>query len=146
MKKGYDMKRRIRNETSVRLQCVMQKLDCCLRALPGCPAESRTGYTVTPGFFFLWYGRSRLRLGPYMRRSGRWKITWTRLVTCSMANQNNRNQKPPKPSDTQIPQPDLRFAIIRKTAKQTAKWARAQQKHPHKKICHWTQWCKPLCQ
>jgi hypothetical protein len=34
-----------------------------------------------------------------------------------------KNQKPPKPSDTQVPRPDLRIAI-EKTAKQTAKGAR----------------------
>ena len=55
-------------------------------------------------------------------------------------NQNTNNQKQGK---TQIPQPDLRLTI-RKTAKQTANGARAQQEKPQK-ICQGHSGKNPLC-
>jgi hypothetical protein len=51
-------------------------------------------------------------------------------------------QKAPKPKDdTQIPRPDLRFAIERKQRSKTKNGARAQTKHPEQKhkICQVTQ-------
>ena len=51
--------------------------------------------------------------------------------------------KPKTQGKTQIPQPDLRLTI-RKTAKQTANGARAQQEQPQK-ICQGHSGKNPLC-
>ena len=66
------------------------------------------------------------------------------MVACSVANQNNQKTKRPKTAGkTQIPQPDLRLTIKR-TAKQTANGAGAQQKQPQP-ICQGHSGKKPLC-
>ena len=58
-------------------------------------------------FFFLRFGRYSTRLGPCN----------------SVAIRHKNKPKTPKPSDMQVPRPDLRIAI-EKTAKQTAKGTR----------------------
>jgi hypothetical protein len=55
------------------------------------------------------------------------------VVACELANHKNQETKhTTKNGKTQIPRPDLRLTFPR-TAKQTAKGARAQQKQPQKK-------------
>jgi len=56
----------------------------------------------------------------------------------------NKTQKQPKKGDTQIPQPDLRFAIQQRS-KAKSERGRAQQKQPRTKICHGHSGIKPPC-
>ena len=101
---------------------------------------SPTGMT----FFFLWYGRSRSKARSLHEKKLLKKTsTWTQVVACSVANQQNQNKPPKTKGETQIPQPDLRLTIQR-TAKQTANGARAQQKQPQK-ICQGHSGNNPLC-
>ena len=84
-----------------------------------------------------------LRLGPYMRRSCLRKLPhghrWSHAAW-----QIIKTRTPPKTKGkTQIPQPDLRLTI-QKTAQQTVKGARAQQKQPQK-ICQGHSGKNPLC-
>ena len=72
-----------------------------------------------------------LRLGPYMRRSSK---NDNYIDTCGhvggQIRNKNKTKKPTTRSETQIPQPDLRFAI-RQRNKPKSERGRAQQKQPH---------------
>ena len=58
-----------------------------------------------------WPLNTLLRLGPYMRRSGRHEnSTWTRLVTCSMQIEMNRNTKKTQKNQRHA-NPPARFAF-----------------------------------
>ena len=96
-------------------------------------------------FFFLWCGRSRSKARSlHEKKLFKKTSTWTKVVACSVANHQNQNTNHQKhKGKTQIPQPDLRLTI-QKTAKQTAKGARAQQKQPQK-ICQGHSGKNPLC-
>ena len=94
--------------------------------------------------FFLRYGRSRSKarslhetrqLVRKLRHGRRWSHEAWQIIT---KNTNQQNQ-----GKTQIPQPDLRLTV-RKTAKQTAKGARAQQEKPQE-ICQGHSGRNPLC-
>jgi len=93
--------------------------------------------------FSLWYGRSRSKarslhenklLSRKLQHGHRWShANWQIIKT--------KKQNTPQKGKTQIPRPDLRLTFPR-TAKQTAKGARAQQKQPQKDLPK-TQWYKP---
>jgi len=85
-------------------------------------------------FFFLWYGRWRSKarslhenklLSRRLQHGHRWSHANWQII-------NTKTQTSQPKGKTQIPQPDLRLTIPR-TAKQTAKGARAQQKQPQKR-------------
>ena len=84
-----------------------------------------------------------LRLGPYMRRSCLRKLLHGHRWSHAAWQIIKTRTPPKKKGKTQIPQPDLRLTI-QKTAKQTAKGARAQQKQPQK-ICQGHSGKNPLC-
>ena len=96
-------------------------------------------------FFFLRCGRSRSKarslhenklLSRKLQHGHRWShANWQIMTT--------KHKTPQPKGKTQIPQPDLRLTITR-TAKQTAKGARAQQKQPQK-ICQGHSGENPLC-
>ena len=90
---------------------------------------------VAGSFFFLWYGRSRSKarslhekklLLRKLLHGHRWShAAWQIIKTKTQTTKNTRQDADP--------QPDLRLTIKR-TAKQTANGARAQEKQPQK-IC-----------
>ena len=96
-------------------------------------------------FFFLRCGRSRSKarslhenkqLSRKLQHGHGWShANWQIMTT--------KHKTPQPKGKTQIPQPDLRLTITR-TAKQTAKGARAQQKQPQK-ICQGHSGENPLC-
>ena len=63
-----------------------------------------------------------------------------------MANQQHKTNtnKHTTKGETQIPQPDMRFAIQQRS-KANSKRGRAQQKQPRTRICHGHNGKKPLC-
>ena len=106
-------------------------LFCMIFVISGIKASGSS----TNAFFFLWYGRSRSKARSLHEKKllsrklqhGHWwsHETWQIIKT--------KQQSTKTKGKTQIPQPDLRLTIKR-TAKQTAKGARAQQKQPQKRF------------
>ena len=100
------------------------------------PGETFWSMAVAlPNFFPLRYGRPRSKarslhenkiLSRKLQHGHRWSYANWQIMT-------TKHKIPQPKGKTQIPQPDLRLTITR-TAKQTAKGARAQQKQPQK-IC-----------
>ena len=95
-------------------------------------------------FFSLWCGRSRSKarslhenklLSRKLQHGHRWSHENRQIML-------TKHKTPQTKGKTQIPQPDLRLTFTR-TAKQTAKGARAQQKHPQK-ICQLFPRIEPL--
>ena len=80
-----------------------------------------------------------------IKQTNEWKkfsMKHTGLIRKTANRITQAQQKTPKPKDdTQIPRPDLRFAIERKQRSKTKNGARAQTKHPEQKhkICQVTQ-------
>ena len=107
----------------------------------------QTWYVFTFFVFFLWYGRSRSKARSLHEK----KLLVRKLLHGHMdagghmqlGKSNKPKHNPQTQGKTQIPQPDLRLTI-RKTAKQTANGARAQQEKPQK-ICQGHGGNNPLC-
>ena len=102
-------------------------------------------HSAPSAFFSSGLADHALRLGPYMRRSGKKKILhghdWLHAVWQIENKQNPKNTK----KTQRHASPPARFAHRHpENSKATAKGARAKQKQPQKD-CHRTQWCQPLC-
>jgi len=94
-----------------------------------------TKLNACPFFFSLWFGRSRSKARSLhenklssikLEHGHRWSHVNRQIIKNQETKHTTKNGK------TQIPRPDLRLTVPR-TAKQTAKGARAQQKQPQQK-------------